>query len=147
MRPTGRLVAVLACLFAFVSATGWSQSTVTIHRPTGEIGIDFDGLWMGFPSSPGHAQRTFREWVDLELSGEILHPRLFNFTLGLRPVREQTSWTAEPDSPSGGGQRFNGKLLVNALSGAPLSLSASGLRLSQDNRGQFGVESDVRITE
>lgn len=137
----------MASSLLLAAGTARGQGTIMVRRPAGEVGVDFDGSWIDFPAVPGTIRRTLQEWLQLRLSGAVRHPRLLSFDVGLRPMRTQTSWTGVPESPGGGIDGFGGSVAVKALTGAPVSLSARGFRSTENNRGRFGVETDLDLTE
>ncbi|MFQ5747760.1 MAG: hypothetical protein ACE5HF_11175 [Gemmatimonadota bacterium] len=141
MKSRGRTLAVIALAVPLASGRALAQG-VTLRPVTGEAGVDFDGAWIAFPSTPSTNRRTFQQWIQVNLGGSVVDPRLLDFSLGLRPLRSQTAWGGFPSSPSGGLDGLDGSASVRLLGGAPVSLALAGSRATIDNRGRFGSRTD-----
>jgi hypothetical protein len=127
------------CLLCFCVEAS-AQGVISIARPTGRVGLGFDGSWVAVNSLAPQSTQMMREWVQLNLSGAVVHPRVFNFTLGLQPLWQQTRWTGPPASERGGlsGLYWNGAATL--LSGAPVSLSLTTFNNRIDSRDRLGSE-------
>ncbi len=141
MKRAGLLLLLLATPATLLPINSVCGQGITILRPSGELGLAFDGLWSTNPTKVG-GYRTFREWFRLDLAGSVYDPRLVNFSFDLRPYRAQRLYRGEPASPNGGEAGLGFRARINALSAAPVSLSLAAFRSSDNNRGRFGSEID-----
>jgi len=141
MNRAGRTLAVIALAVPLARATALAQG-VTLRPMTGETGVDFDGAWIEFPATPSTNRRTLQEWIQVNLRGSVVDPRLVDFNFGLRPLRSQTGWGGFPASPAGGVDGLDGNASVRLLAGAPVSLTLAGSRATTTNRGRFGSRTE-----
>ena len=117
-----------------------AQNTISLARPTGQFGMGFDGSWVTTQSLQPQSTRLTREWLQLNLGGSVIHPRIFDFALGLQPLWQQTRWTGRPSTESGGltGLYWNGT--ARLMAGAPASLSLSTFNNRLDSQDRLGSE-------
>jgi hypothetical protein len=105
-----------------------------------EAGVDFDGHWLDYEPSEGQRRLTYREWVRIELAGQILDPRIVNYRLAIRPAFAQEKSAEENDDIDSDQIGIDG--VVNFLSSEPVSLTLSALRADGTTSGEFGTLSD-----
>ncbi len=142
MKGSGSTLIALFCSLLLSSGPALGQNTVRLYRPAGEAGLMFDGFSTAYGSADDWARQVFREWLHVQLAGDVLHPRLFNFSLGFGPSLQQERWTGGLESPTASGGRLNLDAAANILSGAPLSLSLSGFRWTGSSPGRLGAKID-----
>ena len=124
------------------------QRAITIRDVSGEIGTGFDGSWISFPGGSETTKRTtFREWVTLQVVGDILDPRFLGFNVMVRPTLLQLDWSGPITLLDGDGDRFDLNAGIRLLPSRPVSLSGGVFRSSGTIPGAFGRETDFETTE
>ncbi len=142
------VAAVLVGLAQSGAAAAWAQAApISISRPTGEVGADFEGWRATYPLSPRRSLLTFREWLDLRMAGALVDPELLSFRLTLRPMQTQLDWSGPAELAAGHGDRIDFSAGVLALAGRPVSLSGAVRRYSGTTPAALGSTLDYGQTE
>ncbi len=148
MSARSRFAAVLVGLAPSGAAAAWGQAPpVSLSSPRGEVGADFEGWRAAYPLSPSRSLLTFREWVELRLTGAVVDPRLLSFALSLRPVQTQLDWSGPAQLADGRGDRTDFGAGVNVLAGGPVSMSGAVRRFSGTTPATLGSTLDYRQAE
>lgn len=120
---------------------------VSMRQPTGEIGVDFDGLWLDYTLRDDARRRTFREWLYVLFVGEVVDPQFFRFQFGFRPTLTQRNWTQLAETVDAGGDQLGLTAAVDLLSHLPVYVSARAFRWTTTDGGIFGTQSQFESTE
>lgn len=111
--------------------------------PTGQLGVSFDGSWSSHDGTSGTRTSQFAEWLDIGVAGSVADPRVFSFSLQLRPAWIQLSGRQPFDTaPSNDATRLtNYAVSATAFSILPVSGSMWLNRSSGRRPGLFGSSS------
>jgi hypothetical protein len=137
----------LAALLTAGARASPAQHVIKLSRTGGIVGLEFDGYSLQNSSGFHDGQRTFREYVNLQITGSVLDPRVLLFDVGLRPRIEQTSWNATYESSSGGSTNLDARLAAHLFSRGKISLQAEAMRLSNNAQVRFDEEQSVSYQE
>lgn len=137
VRNWALILATLACIGTASPAAG--QGFI-VQDWSGEIGADFDGRDLSYPSGTSNGYGRVREWVLLRAEGSIVAPGLLDFDLRLRPMIGQQYWNGTSASPGGNLKSLNGGGRATLLARRPISLTADVLALDETEDLRFGGE-------
>lgn len=143
MTRTGALV--IAALLAGVGVVR-GQAMVPLQRPSGEVGVEGAGLWVGFPGETGLGRFDSWQWFELRLGGAVWNPRLLSFHLGIRPQWRQTALSGLPEPTDQSARWWGWNAGADILANSPLSASVNTVRSLNTLRAGFGTETRQYFT-
>ncbi len=141
-----RTLAGVAALLLFGQPL-WAQSILTTERPTGEVGLETAGLWLGLPQQLGARRLDAWQWFQVRLRGAVYDGRLLGFRLGLRPQWRQTSLSGTTELGDRGASQWGLDAGLDFLPGGPFTASLSAVRTANVLRREFGTETHQRVSE
>ncbi len=133
-RPVGLALA----LGLAIAPAAAGQGVVRVAAGAGQVGVSADGNWRGDGERPAFANLWYREWFTVPLTGALFHPRIFSYSLTLRPQWSQRTSSGLPDALTS--QHLGFFFGARLLSAQPVSLTFHSARLEGSTEGGFGTE-------
>lgn len=137
-----RRATAMAGALALLWASPASAQGFGIQLERGEVGVDGRGVHHVSGISPGSVWTDYQQWLRLPASGYLIHPRVLNYNLALRPLfgQHRSSTTGQDESS----RDLGFDAAFTAFRARRLTVTAQATRSSSLAVGELGSRSDAR---